>query len=304
MTSMVPKEPAEQVGSAASDHTFAMERLGFHSPADERLSALDIHEGVSPRAPLTVQQNPLLGACPPEALPQPVNSTTLIPGSAVTTPSQELHQPELAILAIDSSITFAGEHVEEALAVGKSSQALRLPSFELLGIAAPHPDRITSPSEVTPFLGAGPLSNPDDPLHLRDIPPGYPEDTRNDIVSVTTPELFRPNKDPQQHFVPVVTPPDETKPTEWGSFAHVSTVPMASPAQSDPENVNTRSAQTQSDDPPQAPAESSVVAAARNTFDGNSSWLEEATRTIGTRGSQRRVTPLTGGISVICEVPS
>ncbi|KAF2020144.1 hypothetical protein BU24DRAFT_431684 [Aaosphaeria arxii CBS 175.79] len=115
---------------------------------------------------------------------------------------------------------------------------LRLPSFDLLGIAAPHPDRIAvhSPSSFSP-LGAGPLSKPEDPLHA--LSPSLIEPERQlpqiDGTVDSSPPSPEAARAKVQRLVPVVTPPNEEPGTfNWGSFVNVGTAAVGSPPNSEP----------------------------------------------------------------------
>jgi hypothetical protein len=115
----------------------------------------------------------------------------------------------------------------------KNAHNLRLPSFDLLGIASPHPDRIPlqSISSFSP-LGAGPLSKPEDPLHVLSPPLGRLHKLDGAVEPfTTTPQSARAHV---EHLVPVITPPAEPGTLHWGSFVNVRPAGLGSPPSSDP----------------------------------------------------------------------
>jgi hypothetical protein len=109
---------------------------------------------------------------------------------------------------------------------------LRLPSFETLGIAAPHPDRFPLHSQYSfSSLGAGPLSKPEDPLHALSPLGRLPQLDGSDDAIASTPA---PAKAHIEQLVPVVTPPSEPGMLNWGAFVNVRTAGAGSPPSSDP----------------------------------------------------------------------
>lgn len=115
----------------------------------------------------------------------------------------------------------------------KTAHNLRLPSFDVLGIAAPHPDRIALQSfNSFSSLGAGPLSKPEDPLHALSPPLARPQKFGGvNEPSPTSPETTRSKV---EHLIPIVTPPSEPGTFSWGSFVNVRTAGVGSPPSSDP----------------------------------------------------------------------
>lgn len=122
----------------------------------------------------------------------------------------------------------------------KAGHNLKLPSFEMLGIAAPHPDRIGSNfHDQAALIGAGPLSKPEDPLHLTS-----PELSRPQLPSFGSHSRITPDDstgsvsshDPSRKLaLPTAgtpfTPPDDSKIIDWGSFAGVRTAAAGIEAQ-------------------------------------------------------------------------
>ncbi|KAH8712106.1 hypothetical protein GQ44DRAFT_776302 [Phaeosphaeriaceae sp. PMI808] len=149
----------------------------------------------------------------------------------------------------------------------KTAHNLRLPSFDVLGIAAPHPDRFhlrQSHSFSSTPLGAGPLSKPEDPLHA--LSPSL-------HTSTTSPRATTQ----LEHVLPVVTPPPEPGPFHWG---HLVTVRpgLGSPPNSDlgvSPSLNVTAGATA----PQAPIVVPVVAAPSDAA-SMATWVEEAKNTI------------------------
>ncbi|KAF2791570.1 hypothetical protein K505DRAFT_248630 [Melanomma pulvis-pyrius CBS 109.77] len=115
----------------------------------------------------------------------------------------------------------------------KFAHNLRLPSFQSLGIAAPHPDRYPLYSHSSfSSLGAGPLSNPDDPLHALSPPLGrHHQLDGTDETSEPSPAVAKAHV---EQLVPVVTPPSEAGMLNWGAFVNVRTAGVGSPPSSDP----------------------------------------------------------------------
>jgi hypothetical protein len=109
---------------------------------------------------------------------------------------------------------------------------LRLPSFETLGIAAPHPDRIPLHSQYSfSSLGAGPLSKPEDPLHALSPLGRLPQLDGTDHLISSTPLAAKAHI---EQLVSVVTPPSEPGMLNWGAFVNVRTAGVGSPPSSDP----------------------------------------------------------------------
>lgn len=152
------------------------------------------------------------------------------------TPYQQV-QPDLAFASLLSSASPPETQQTSMAAALAARQGLRLPSFEALGIAAPHPDRKPTSGENL-VIGAGPLSKPGDPLHLlspcelssatvegplprRDSPPLPSADATTRSIT---------------HYVSTLTPPDETVRPKWPeSYPNVTSAAMESPAHSNPE---------------------------------------------------------------------
>ncbi|CAO2650041.1 Nn.00g013330.m01.CDS01 [Neocucurbitaria sp. VM-36] len=164
--------------------------------------------------------------------------------------------------------------------VVKTAHNLRLPSFDVLGIAAPHPDHISfRPQYSFSPLGAGPLSKPDDPLHALSPPLDFPyqADGANDTPAAS-PKLARAQVG---HIVPTWTPPQEPGTIVWGSFVNVRTAGLGSPPSSDPgvsPNLNLTASATA---PGQAPI---IVPTYAELSDAMrmAAWVEDVKNTITT----------------------
>ncbi|KAF1917669.1 hypothetical protein BDU57DRAFT_546889 [Ampelomyces quisqualis] len=117
----------------------------------------------------------------------------------------------------------------------KTAYSLRLPSFEVLGIAAPHPDRSSSQQShlfSPPALGAGPLSKPEDPLHA--LSPALDHHLQADTATnalTSNPRAARPQV---ERIIPTFTPPSEPGTFHWGPLVSVNPARSGSPPSSDP----------------------------------------------------------------------
>ncbi|KAF2175127.1 hypothetical protein K469DRAFT_611800 [Zopfia rhizophila CBS 207.26] len=168
----------------------------------------------------------LLEATVPQPFPLPSTSAPSPP-----TPLQET-QPDLSLNFVGGALPSTDVSLPTPPIV-KAGHNLRLPSFDLLGIAAPHPDRIALRSNNSfSSLGAGPLSKPEDPLHALSPPLSRPHQFGEvGEPSVESPEA---SKAEIEHLVPIDTPPTEPGTLHWGSFVNVKTAGMGSPPSSDP----------------------------------------------------------------------
>ncbi|KAH7383762.1 hypothetical protein BKA66DRAFT_462745 [Pyrenochaeta sp. MPI-SDFR-AT-0127] len=153
----------------------------------------------------------------PSVLPQPLQ-----------TPIHEQDQPQIDLSLGLSSTNFA----LPSPTLVRTAHNLRLPSFDVLGIAAPHPDRYPLQTSHSFSLGAGPLSKPEDPLHA--LSP--PLDLYRQADGANDPALTSPKatKSQVEHLIPTFTPPSEPGTFSWGSFVNVRTAGLGSPPSSDP----------------------------------------------------------------------
>jgi hypothetical protein len=160
--------------------------------------------------------------------PFPLPSTKPL---ALPTPLRET-QPDLGLEFAGSVLPPIEASLPTPLIV-RNAPNLRLPSFDVLGIAAAHPDRfgLHNTTSFSP-LGAGPLSKPEDPLHALSPPmaqshrfPGTGE------LPATSPEVSRHKFD---YLIPIVTPPSEPGTFNWGTFVHIGAASLGSPPSSEP----------------------------------------------------------------------
>ncbi len=115
------------------------------------------------------------------------------------------------------------------LPVPKAARNLRLPSFDMLGIAAPHPDRIRSDAaSLFSELGAGPLSKPEDPLH--ELSPvhararlGEGRCGREKETAGPGQDLTNVNHKTIHNLISTFTPPDEILAIDWTSNENAKT---------------------------------------------------------------------------------
>ncbi|OCK79128.1 hypothetical protein K432DRAFT_330829 [Lepidopterella palustris CBS 459.81] len=227
--------------SAALDYSRATERqnpsqpshLGFSFPAadEDQLDACYEHAGAA-RSNLC---DPLIEAALPAIIPRPGGPMVELPY-----PEPDV-QPEFNFVNLPGNGLFGASASLPSPPIPKAGRALRLPSFDLLGIGAPHPDRIVSNCE-NPFtsLGAGPLSKPEDPLHALSPALSRPRH----LGGVGDPPTFGVDDaelEPGQvrTFIPTITPPAEPGTITWGNFANVKTAAMDSSPKSDPAALST-----------------------------------------------------------------
>jgi hypothetical protein len=164
--------------------------------------------------------------------------------------------------------------------LAKTAHNLRLPSFDELGIAAPHPDCFplrTRHSFGASALGAGPLSKPEDPLHALSPPLDHhtQADTATDPL-FTSPKAARAQV---EHLISTFTPPSEPGTFHWGSLVSVRPAGLGSPPSSDPgvsPNLNVTASATA---PGQAPI---IVPTPAELSDAvkMAAWVEDAKDTI------------------------
>ncbi|KAF9697910.1 hypothetical protein EKO04_003997 [Ascochyta lentis] len=117
--------------------------------------------------------------------------------------------------------------------LARTAPNFRLPSFDVLGIAAPHPDRIPLHSTYSfSSLGAGPLSKPEDPLHALSPPLEFRRQRDKPAqLSAASPKATRKHL---EHQIPTFTPPTEPGTFNWGSLVKVRTAGAGSPPSSEP----------------------------------------------------------------------
>jgi hypothetical protein len=256
-------------------------QLDLHSPADEDLSLEASHHAANlgtglPTGSLGPHSDAVVPEVPPPIELKPLSETPL------STPSREL-QPAFGALATNALTDFAPVALPTPpLQRVPEKHSLRLPSFDLLGIAVPHPDRKLSEPEAyfAATIGAGPLSKPDDPLH--DLSPDIARARRLGDLGGDSPPMEDDTKKPPDVLPPpvaTVTPPYESSiPFNWPPF------PQAPP----PALMDATSPQYESDNPlsPGLPSSSAsnnqpALHLETNFPFTSTEWVEEAVAAIG-----------------------
>ncbi|GME33229.1 hypothetical protein GTA08_BOTSDO10997 [Neofusicoccum parvum] len=246
-------------------------------PADERLELAGFSGALPARSPSSPPCHPLFPTLP-ALLPDPVP----VPGIATgtPTPTHESSRPDLGIAGIvDCALPCSSVSLPSPQLL-KSQPSLRLPSFDLLGIAVPHPDRFQPDADrfFSP-VGAGPLSKPDDPLHARSPQPAQPAEIV-DHRPLPSPRLAEKDQPASEQYTTLPTPPPDLGANYWGSSSHVRTTAMDSPARSDPERT-VPAVVPQLTAPPAAESSEDPLAQPQSS-EGNSAfpWLYESLQTI------------------------
>lgn len=162
----------------------------------------------------------------------------------------------------------------------KTAHSLRLPSFDVLGIAAPHPDRAPlrhRHSFSSSALGAGPLSKPEDPLHA--LSPPLVHQSQADTATESPPASPKSARAQVEHIIPTFTPPSEPGTFHWGPLVSVRPAGLGSPPSSDPgvspNLITTASATAPGQAPIIVPTPAPPGDAVRMAV-----WVEEAKNTI------------------------
>jgi hypothetical protein len=167
----------------------------------------------------------------------------------------------------------------------KTAHSLRLPSFDVLGIAAPHPDRFSirhSHSFLPSAIGAGPLSKPEDPLHALSPPLDHP--SQGDTAAETPTASRKAARAQVEHTISTFTPPTEPGTFYWGPLVSVRPAGLGSPPSSDPgvsPNLRvTASATAPGQAPIIVPMPAEISDAVRMAV-----WIEEAKNFISRRSN-------------------
>jgi hypothetical protein len=179
--------------------------------APDALTSPQANDGPALLEPSLVPPFPLLAPAPLD-IPSPLCET----------------QPDLS-LNFAATVVPASDVSLPAPPIARTLHSLRLPSFDVLGIAAPHPDRPRLHPNLSFSVGAGPLSKPEDPLHV--LSPRICQLDGADRRPRPRPKPAKPNLD---RIVPLVTPPTEPGAFHWGNFVKVKTIALGSPPSSDP----------------------------------------------------------------------
>ncbi|KAI8930812.1 hypothetical protein NX059_011835 [Plenodomus lindquistii] len=157
--------------------------------------------------------------------------------------------------------------------IPRAAHMLRLPSFDVLGIAAPHPDRYPlRASHSLSSLGAGPLSKPEDPLHA--LSPALDHMSLRDGAHHLSPTTPRATRGQLDHLVSAFTPPSEPGTISWASFVNITTAGLGSPPSSEP-GVSPGLATTASTT---APGQAPIIVPTRASPSegaGMSDWVDE-----------------------------
>ena len=206
---------------------------------------------------------------PLQPFPQPA-----APPYALPTPDEP--QPNLV------DLDFASALPDEPLPtppIAKAAHNLRLPSFDLLGIAAPHPDRLPLTTYYSfSSLGAGPLSKPGDPLHA--LSPALGRHLQFDGADDAADSAPARAVAHIEQLVPIVTPESELGTLNWGAFVNVRTAGVGSPPSSDP-GVSPSLATTAGTSSA-VPPSSNIVPLVVGMSDalGQAAWIDEVERLI------------------------
>lgn len=199
--------------------------------------------------------------------PFPLPST-----SPFTLPTPELEtQPDLG-LSFAGNVLPSTDVSLPTPPIVKAAHSLRLPSFDVLGIASPHPDRIALRTNNSFSLGAGPLSKPEDPLHALSPPLAHSQQLAGQGgLPATSPQASRAHI---ERLVPTVTPPQEPGTFNWGTFVNVRTAGIGSPPSSDPGvSPNILTTASASSPAPAATADPLSVASLSDAL-GMAAWIE------------------------------
>lgn len=165
----------------------------------------------------------------------------------------------------------------------RTGPGLRLPSFQALGIAAPHPDRfgVVSINDTAP--GAARESTQQEsartPYPAFDILQAF-ESIRigTPLVEVTDPSPLKSGRavqSPVHHYVHTLTPPSDGGGIEWNFPPTVQTAAMDSPA-TDPGNIVIRGGHSPVASGSGGAGSSSQAGRNRTPFDEPALWLTGA----------------------------
>lgn len=226
------------------------------------LSAAHPHDGTALLEPSLVSPFPLPAPAPLD-VPSPLHET----------------QPDLT-LNFAASVVPAFHASLPTPPIARGSHSLRLPSFDVLGIGAPHPDRPRLHSIPSFSVGAGPLSKPEDPLHVLS-PRLYQLVGAADHLPSTTPPLAKANLN---RIVPVVTPPTEPGAFNWGTFVNVKTTALGSPPSSDPGQSPNLATVASAPSLASAPIVVPTVVEASGAL-GMAAWTQKVTETLITESA-------------------
>lgn len=271
--------PSEASGKPDGQSSLNSSLFCYPSPAADELPALSPHDVVPTHSQQPNLHDSLLGIV---AIPEPITRPTIerLPAYTPTaTPRREL-QRELGLTAFGG-----GAHFPSTIApfptppIVKAAHSLRLPSFDLLGIANPHPDRLTSSHDhYFPGIGAGPLSNPADPLHAQSPLLSRPRPPIESAEVELRPEPSKGGRRSVQQIVHTFTPPDDRGNIDWSALPHVRTAAMDSPARSDPEGQSPGTGEASSNKP--SPGSEEPVYPSAEDASAGRPWLRDALQAV------------------------
>ena len=166
----------------------------------------------------------------------------------------------------------------------RSRPGLRLPSFESLGIAAPHPDRYGGLNGTLTNAAREAMQEP------LSVPHGFPTSIEALKVGATGPEVApnpsieRPGgralQSPVHHIIDTITPPPEVGCIKWNLTTATVTSAMDSPL-TDPGNANTGAGDVPIAPDAAATALASQIPTSKDEADENPPWTEGAIKSVG-----------------------
>lgn len=228
--------------------TLDMSDLHFSSGAAKSVDAQEQYAAAaltSPAIPATPDEGtdpsfPTIRGRAEAPIDEPRSFFEALPSQPFPLPSASPHP--LATPALDNQphldLSFAGTFLPTDISLPsptlvRTAPNFRLPSFDVLGIAAPHPDRAPLHSTYSfSSLGAGPLSKPEDPLHALSPPLEFRRQADKPVKpSATIPKATRKQL---EHQISTFTPPSEPGTFNWGSLVKVRTAGAGSPPSSEP----------------------------------------------------------------------
>lgn len=143
-----------------------------------------------------------------------------IPIPALPTPYLET-PPDFSTATIEGQFLELDDTIPVAQPPPKAPLNLRLPSFQMLGIAAPHPSDVSFDfdASIVP-VGVGPLSAPHDPLHTMNPTMPVLSSLLNNFVprlpgSPLPAERQSPSHRAVRQYVLTQTPPDDNGVLNW-----------------------------------------------------------------------------------------
>lgn len=267
--------PSEASGKPDGPPSLDSSLFCFPSPAGEDFPALSPQDVVPRYLQQPTWHDPLLGIAIPEPIARPTVGR-LPTDTPAATPRGEIYR-ELGLTAFGG-----GAYLPSTTAafptppIVKAAHSLRLPSFDLLGIANPHPDRFTrNHDQYFPGIGAGPLSNPADPLHAQSPILSRARLPAETAAAETLPNPSKATQRSLQQIVHTFTPPDDRGTIDWSALPHVRTAAMDSPARSDPEARSPGTGEISSSSSTAPPSPEPVYPSAEQASE-KKSWLRGA----------------------------